>query len=111
MSKISKCVCVILIMFTGIVYIDSSVSRFRVKYRKRMNAPSFVRHSNKDSMKTFVSMCHDSIYCVAVNYFTDKSCELLDYMAIQDGSENDDIAVNYIYDLQQVHILEYKMCS
>ena len=111
MLVISTCLCVILIMFTCIFYIDSSVSRFRVKYGKKMDDSSFVRHANKNSVRTCVSICHNSIYCVAVNYFTDKSCELLDYMAIQDGRENDDKAVNYIYDLQQVHILQYDICS
>ena len=107
MLAIRHCVCVLLVILTVILNVDSSVSRFRVKYKKRMNAPSFLRHSNKDSMRTCVSICHVSVYCVAVNYFTDKSCELLDYVAIQDGVETDDVTVNYIYDLQQVHIRIY----
>ena len=107
MLAIHQCICVLLVMMTVVLYVDSSVSRFRVKHKKRMNTPSFDRHSNMDSMRACVSSCHASVYCVAVNYFTDKSCELLDYVAIQDGVETDDVTVNYIYDLQQVHISSY----
>ena len=68
---------------------NSTLSRFRVTYKKKLLAISHTSHFTE--ILSCNLFCHKSSYCVGYNYIRGSNlCELFDYAAIKEGVLEDD---------------------